>query len=58
MYISVRKTEGAIKNGRHWQYWAQKKQKVQSRMVDTGNIGHKKTGQRHTKQTKNTATQN
>ena len=26
MYISVRKTEGAIKNGRHWQYWAQKKQ--------------------------------
>ena len=24
MYISVRKTEGAIKNGRHWQYWAQK----------------------------------
>ena len=41
MYISVRKTEGAIKNGRHWQYWAQKK-----------------TGQRQTKQTKNTITQN
>jgi polyhydroxyalkanoate synthesis regulator phasin len=40
--LGTKKTEGAIKNGRHWQYWAQKKQKVQSRMVDTGNIGHKK----------------